>query len=234
MQILLLLLIQSTLAYQLPTRSAIAQAPRSPSPSVLAKKSKPKLVQVVLSEPVKGVGEAGECVAVKAAYADNVREPCRFRTAPHTHCGTHIALSAYRAAHLLPCPPRPQFIVRGGKGVLATPEKLRQLAAEAAAAEAAAASAKAAALEARETLTAAFGSNGLLVPKNAGPDGAIFGSVTAAEVAQLVAERTGVRIEKRQVEVPKVDRVGTATATLRLHKDVTLAVSLVVTPAAAG
>lgn len=55
--------------------------------------------------------------------------------------------------------------------------------------DAEAAALKAQAMKDAETIAAAFGEDGGEIAKNIGPDGAVFGSVTAAEVVALIKER---------------------------------------------
>jgi len=155
-----------------------------------------KMVQVVLSEPIKGVGKKGELVSVKPAYAEN-------------------------------------FVVSGGRGVLATPEMLDQLAAEAASAAADAVAAKAAAVKNSEALESIFGEEGCLVKKNVGPDGTLFGSVTAQEVADLLKELAGISVEKKNIEPPDIKAVGSGTCVVKLHKEVHHKLKVVVAAAQA-
>ena len=124
------------------------------------------------------------------------------------------------------------FIVRQNMGAIATPEKLAEIAANEEAAAAAAAAEKQSAVEAEATLKTVFGEEGAVVEKRVGPDGAIFGSVTAAEVAELILERAGVTVDKRKITVPSIPKVGTADASIKLHPKVTATLKLVVVPAA--
>jgi len=153
-----------------------------------------KMVQVVLSVPIAGVGKAGDLVSVKPAYAEN-------------------------------------FVVRQGKGVVATPEKLKEIAAAEAAKAEAAVAAKAAAVEADAKLQAVFGEEGAVVKKNVGPDGAIFGSVTAADIAELLRDRAGLSVEKKNIKAPSLSSVGTGTAEVTLHREVVSKLKVVVVPA---
>ena len=76
-----------------------------------------------------------------------------------------------------------------------------------------------------------FGEAGAEIKKNVGPDGALFGSVTPTEVAELLRERAGVEVEKRHIAVPDLKRVGEATAKITLHKEVVSELKIVVVPA---
>lgn len=152
-----------------------------------------KVVQVMLTAPVKGLGKKGDLVAVKPAYAENM-------------------------------------LIRAGLGALATPEMLQAYEAEQAeaAANASAAAAKAAADAA--TLGKVF-SEGCVVKKKVGPDGSIFGSVSAAEIATLVTERSGVSVDKKSIDVPAFSKIGTGVAEVALHKTVSAKLKIVVVPA---
>ncbi|KAL1503054.1 hypothetical protein AB1Y20_011121 [Prymnesium parvum] len=163
---------------------------------MLAKKSakKPSTVQVILNAPVKGLGDAGELVSVKPAYAQN-------------------------------------FIVAQGLGAIATKETLDRVAQQEAAAAAAAAAAKAEAEQVEAVLQAVFGKQGAFLKKNVGPDGAIFGSVTSAEISEMISERAGVSVDKKLITAPSISSVGTALAEIKLHADVTMKLKVVVIPA---
>ena len=113
------------------------------------------------------------------------------------------------------------MLVRTGLGQLATPEILAEKEKSNAAAAATAAAAKAKAVEASATLKKAFGEEGGSISKNVGPDGALFGSVTPTEVAQLISQLAGVTVEKKDViECPDMKAVGSGVAKVRLHKEV--------------
>ena len=59
------------------------------------------------------------------------------------------------------------------------------------------------------------------VAKQVGEDERIFGSVTAAELAELL-EAKGFSISKKDIKMPEdVKKVGVYTAELRLHSEVT-------------
>jgi len=120
------------------------------------------------------------------------------------------------------------FIVNKGLGAIATPEKLAEIAAAQEAADAEAAALKAQAMKDAETIAAAFGEDGGEIAKNVGPDGAVFGSVTAAEVIALIKERANVSVQKKQVKVPEIKTLGSGLAEVALHKEVTSKVKIVV------
>jgi large subunit ribosomal protein L9 len=78
-----------------------------------------------------------------------------------------------------------------------------------------------------------------LVPKvinlsaRAGTGGKLFGSVTAADVADAVLAQTGIELDRRKLHVDDpIREVGTHRVTARLHADVVFPVTVEVTGAA--
>jgi len=88
--------------------------------------------------------------------------------------------------------------------------------------------------ESREAATAVASK---LVPQTititakASPEGKLFGSVSAADVADAVTEQTGVEIERKNIEVENVKTTGSHTATASLHSDVSFPITLEVVAA---
>jgi large subunit ribosomal protein L9 len=64
------------------------------------------------------------------------------------------------------------------------------------------------------------------ISKQVGEKEAIFGTVTTAEVAEVIKEATKQEIDKRDIEVPDVDKLGTYKATLKLHPEVVFTVEI--------
>jgi large subunit ribosomal protein L9 len=64
------------------------------------------------------------------------------------------------------------------------------------------------------------------ISKQVGENEAIFGTVTTAEVAEIIKGVTGQEVDKRDIEVPDVDKLGTYKATLKLHPEVTVTVEI--------
>merc|ERR1719183_2044245 len=91
-----------------------------------------------------------------------------------------------------------------GLAAPATPQVLEEIAAKVAAAEAARAAAVAEAKQKEAKLVATFGESGCFIEKKVGPDGGIFGSVTAAELADLLANQAGVSVDKKDVTMPEI------------------------------
>ena len=56
---------------------------------------------------------------------------------------------------------------------------------------------------------------------NIGNDGKLFGSVTTKQIVESFEEQTGIRLDKKKVELTsEINSVGIYTATVSLHKDV--------------
>lgn len=66
----------------------------------------------------------------------------------------------------------------------------------------------------------------LTIQQKAGEGDALFGSVTAANVADLIQEASGLEIDRRALTVPEIRKLGTYTAELKLHADVTATVTV--------
>lgn len=59
------------------------------------------------------------------------------------------------------------------------------------------------------------------VPGRAGPGGRLFGSVTAADVAEAVAAQAGVELDRRRLRIDEpIKAVGTHEVAVKLHADV--------------
>lgn len=70
----------------------------------------------------------------------------------------------------------------------------------------------------------------LQLKKRAGEGGALFGSVTASEIADALAAQ-GVDVDKRRVEVDHpIKTVGTHNVAVRLHREVTAQIEVEVLP----
>ena len=66
----------------------------------------------------------------------------------------------------------------------------------------------------------------LTIAKRVGENEALFGSVTAQELADLIAAK-GIDVDKRKIVLDEpIRRLGPHTVTIKLHKDVTAQVSV--------
>lgn len=66
----------------------------------------------------------------------------------------------------------------------------------------------------------------LTITKQAGEGDAIFGSVTDREVAEVVKEKTGLELDRREIEVPEVRKVGSYKVQVKLHPEVIVTLNL--------
>jgi len=69
------------------------------------------------------------------------------------------------------------------------------------------------------------------VAKQVGEDEAIFGTVTDREVADLIQQAISKDIDRRDITLPTINKLGKYTATIKLHPEVIVAVEVVVTAA---
>ncbi len=85
----------------------------------------------------------------------------------------------------------------------------------------------AAARGAAEDVAKALVSSPVVIAARVGPEGKLFGSVTAAEIAEAIATQTGVTIDRRQLHLDEPIRaVGTHTVPAKLHADVEFPVTV--------
>lgn len=66
----------------------------------------------------------------------------------------------------------------------------------------------------------------LKIRKQTGSDGVLFGTVTNADVAEAIAVATTIQVDRRQIEVPEIHRIGEYTVMLKLHGNITAEVKL--------
>lgn len=90
------------------------------------------------------------------------------------------------------------YLIPRGMAVMATRGNLRQIEHEQRAARVAAARMA----EEAEGIAAALAEVVLPVPKQVGEEGKLYGSVTAAEIAEILKDK-GYRVDKRKLEMPK-------------------------------
>ena len=65
---------------------------------------------------------------------------------------------------------------------------------------------------------------------NAGPTGALFGSVTATNVADRLWEQEKIRVDRRKLQMSTIKRIGRYTVPLELFPDVVAELKVVVAP----
>jgi len=66
----------------------------------------------------------------------------------------------------------------------------------------------------------------ITVTSKAGPEGKLFGSVTAADVVTAVHEQTSIEIDRRQLEIDVIKTTGQHTVTASLHSDVSFPITI--------
>ncbi len=68
------------------------------------------------------------------------------------------------------------------------------------------------------------------IAKKAGEEGILYGSVTPSEIADALADR-GIQVDRRRIEVAEpIKRLGQHTVHVRLHRDVTVVLTVDVQP----
>jgi large subunit ribosomal protein L9 len=70
------------------------------------------------------------------------------------------------------------------------------------------------------------------IPAKAGTEGRLFGSVTAADVAEAVLAQAGVSLDRRRVEMPEpIKTLGSHDVGVKLHSEVEFRITVEVVPA---
>ncbi|MGD1854180.1 MAG: 50S ribosomal protein L9 [Leptolyngbyaceae cyanobacterium] len=140
-----------------------------------------KRVQLVLSQDISKLGNAGDLVDVAPGYARNYLIPRGL---------------GHRAT--------PGVLKQVERRREAERQRLEQIRQDA---------------EAMKTAIATIGL--FTIKKEVGENDAIFGTVTADEVAELIKTNTGKDIDKRDIEVPPINKLGEYTVLVKLHSEVT-------------
>eukprot|EP01024_Parvocaulis_polyphysoides_P022788 TRINITY_DN2111_c0_g1_i1.p2 TRINITY_DN2111_c0_g1~~TRINITY_DN2111_c0_g1_i1.p2 ORF type:complete len:208 (-),score=36.25 TRINITY_DN2111_c0_g1_i1:221-802(-) len=60
-----------------------------------------------------------------------------------------------------------------------------------------------------------------MIKKQAGEEGKIFGSVSAAEIIEAIEKQTGRKLEKDKINMPEIKEIGTFDVSVKLHPEVT-------------
>lgn len=71
-----------------------------------------------------------------------------------------------------------------------------------------------------EELKAKLEAQPLRVTAQAGPDGRLFGSVTANDVSQALASQAGIQIDRHDIDLEPIKSLGVHTARISLHPEV--------------
>ena len=116
------------------------------------------------------------------------------------------------------------FLLPKGKAISASPGAVQQAESMRKARDLREASAR----EAAREVAAKLAGVSLTVSAKAGNEGRLFGSVTAADVADALLAGAGVQVDRKQVTVGAIRTVGEHSASVRLHADVECTVSFTV------
>ncbi len=68
------------------------------------------------------------------------------------------------------------------------------------------------------------------IRKQVGENEAIFGTVTAPEVAEAIQAATGQEIDRRGIALPDISKLGSYKAEVKLHPEVSATIEILVTP----
>jgi large subunit ribosomal protein L9 len=148
------------------------------------------LVQVILSEDVHALGEAGDIVSVKPGFARN-------------------------------------YLVPEGKAVPATAERVHQVEHQ----QRVISEKRAKELKDLESVKARLDATKLEIEAQAGEEGKLFGSVTAQNLADLLAEK-GLDVDRRKIVLTEaIKTTGEHTVAIRLRSDVVAEFKVTVTAA---
>jgi large subunit ribosomal protein L9 len=82
--------------------------------------------------------------------------------------------------------------------------------------------------EARKTALETVGR--FIIQKQVGENEAIFGTVTAQEVAEAIQATTNQEVDRRGITLPDIGQLGFYKAEIKLHPEVTATVEIQVTP----
>ena len=87
-------------------------------------------------------------------------------------------------------------------------------------------------LEEARSLATRLSASQVILKLRSGKDGKVFGAVTNADVAAALKQQHGIAVDRRKIEFPEpVKAMGPAAAQVRLHRDVSASIPLMVTPA---
>lgn len=84
--------------------------------------------------------------------------------------------------------------------------------------------------EAKSRKTALQTINNFVIRKQVGEQEAIFGTVTTQEVVDVIQKNAGLTIERQDVTLPEIKKVGKYTVSIKLHSEVTAEIIVEVAP----
>lgn len=147
-------------------------------------------IQVILSEDVHALGDAGDIVSVKPGFARN-------------------------------------FLIPQGKALMATAERVNEVEHK----KRVISEKRAKELKDLESVKAKLDGISLEIEAQAGEEGKLFGSVTAQNLAELLAEK-GLDVDRRKIVLDEaIKTVGDHTVAIRLRSDVVAEFKVSVTAA---
>lgn len=86
--------------------------------------------------------------------------------------------------------------------------------------------------QAAETIARSLVRQVIRLPMRAGPEGRLFGSVTAANIVEAIAQQAGLEIDRHKLHLAEpIKSLGTHEVPLRLHAEVEFPVTVEVVPA---
>ena len=74
--------------------------------------------------------------------------------------------------------------------------------------------------EAAQTVASALVAKTITIKAKTGTEGRLFGSVTAADVAEAVATQTNIQLDRKKLHVDHIKTTGTFQVSVKLHHDV--------------
>ena len=87
-------------------------------------------------------------------------------------------------------------------------------------------------LEAAKALAEDLKNKSIIVRIQAGVEGKVFGSISSKEIAQAAKEQCDLELDKKKIVLPEpIKTLGTHEVPVKLHKDVTAALKVVVAEA---
>jgi large subunit ribosomal protein L9 len=74
--------------------------------------------------------------------------------------------------------------------------------------------------ESAQTIATTLVAKTITITAKAGSEGKLFGSVTAADVAQAIHDQTNISIDRKKLHLDPIKTVGTHSVSAKLHSDV--------------
>ena len=118
------------------------------------------------------------------------------------------------------------FLFPSGKAVNVTPAVLKQIERKREKEKIAAEKIKQEALDFQTALKTIGRFN---IKKQVGEDGVLFGTVTNGDVAEVIKEATKKEIDRRDIQVPDIHKLGSYKVQIKLHQEVNAEINIEVT-----